>query len=148
MVIATSYRNRRSAARAGLLLLGLLQQGESFEVFKKKGIQLIVFGLNTTNIRFSFTFRMKTETVGQQSHWIEPRGSGQLPNANVNLMRQRRPVSNSIFNWTSYIMASCKFSRSLGYFQALRWSHCRPYFSSNTDRAPRLKPGVPCFAGS
>ncbi len=51
MVIATRYRNRRSVARAGLLLLGLRQQGESFEVFKKKEIRLIVFVSNTTNIR-------------------------------------------------------------------------------------------------
>ena len=70
--------NRRSVARAGLLLLGPLQQGESFDVFKKKEIRLIVFVLNTTNIRFSFTFRMKTETVGQQSRWIEPQGSGPI----------------------------------------------------------------------
>jgi hypothetical protein len=43
MVIATRYRSRRSVARAGLLLLGLLEQGESFEVFKKKEIRLTVF---------------------------------------------------------------------------------------------------------
>ncbi|MFN2513112.1 MAG: hypothetical protein ABR568_17025 [Pyrinomonadaceae bacterium] len=42
MVIATRYQNLRSVARAGLLLLGLLR-GESFEVFKKKEIRLIVF---------------------------------------------------------------------------------------------------------
>ena len=77
--------------------MGLLPQGESFDLFKKKEIRLIVFVLNTTNIRFSFTFRMKTDKVGQQSRWIEPQGSGQLPNAGVNWMRLRRPVSNSIF---------------------------------------------------
>jgi hypothetical protein len=97
MVIATGYRNRRSAAGAGLLLSGLLPQGESFDLFKKRKIRLIAFALNTMNIPFSFTFRMKTETVGQQSRWIEAQESGQLPNAGVNLMRQRRPVSNSIF---------------------------------------------------
>jgi hypothetical protein len=41
------YENRRSVARAGLLLLELLLPGESFEVFKKKKIRPIVFGLNT-----------------------------------------------------------------------------------------------------
>lgn len=66
----------------------LLLQGESFEVFKKKTIPLIVSGLNTTNIRFSFTFRMKMEMGGQQSRWTEPQGSGQSPNADVSLMRQ------------------------------------------------------------
>jgi hypothetical protein len=96
MVIATRYRNRRSVAGDGLHLLGLLLQGESFDLFKKKEIRLIVFVSNTTNIRFSFTFRMTTGKVGQQSRWIEPQGNGQLPNADVNLMRQRRPVSNSM----------------------------------------------------
>ena len=97
MVIATRYRNRRSAAGAGPLLWGLLLLGESFEVFKKKTIRLIVCGLNTTNIRFSFTFLMKMEMGGQQSRWTEPQGSGQSPNAGVSLMRQWRPVSYSIF---------------------------------------------------
>src|SRR5687767_8745782 len=97
MVIATRYRNRRSAAGAGPLLWRLLLQGESFEVFKKKTIRLIVCGLNTTNIRFSFTFRMKMEMGGQQSRWTEPHGSGQSPNAVVSLMRQWRPVSYCIF---------------------------------------------------
>jgi hypothetical protein len=78
-------------------LWGLLLQGESFEVFKKKTIRLIVCGLNTTNIRFSFTFRMKMEMGGQQSRWTEPQGSGQSPNAGVSWMRQWRRVSYSIF---------------------------------------------------
>ncbi len=32
--------------------VGALLQGGSFEVFRKKTIPLIVYGLNTTNIRF------------------------------------------------------------------------------------------------
>ena len=99
MVIATRYRSRRSAARVGLLSLELRQQGEWFEVFKKKRIRLIVFVWSTTNIRFSFTFRMKTETVGPQSRWIEPPGSGQSRNADVNLTPPWQPVSNSTFKF-------------------------------------------------
>ena len=99
MVIATRYRNRRSAAGTGPLLSGVLRKGESFEVFKKKTIRLIVCGLNTTSIRFSSTCRMKMEMDGQQSRWIEPHGSGQSPNAGVSLMQPWPPVSYCIFKF-------------------------------------------------
>lgn len=46
---SNSHQNRRSAAHAGLLLLGLQLHGESCAVFKKKEIRLIVFVSNTTS---------------------------------------------------------------------------------------------------
>jgi len=116
MVTAKRYRNRRSAVGAGPLLWGLLLQDESFEVFKKKTIRLIVCGLNTTNIRFSFTFRMKMEMGGPQSRWTEPQGSGQSPNAAVSLMPQWQRVSFCISKLTPNVSdISCNFvNRFLG----------------------------------
>jgi len=101
MVIAIRYRNRRNVAGAGPLLLELRLQGESFEVSRKKKIRLIVFESNTTIRRCSFTFPMTMDKVGQQSPSIKSPENGQLPNAVVNLMRQRRLMSTSIFNWAA-----------------------------------------------